>query len=31
MGGRVASPTFVGRIEELQTLEAEGVNVSETG
>ena len=22
MGGRVASPTFVGRIEELQTLEA---------
>ena len=22
MGGRVASPTFVGRVEELQTLEA---------
>ena len=25
MGGRVASPTFVGRVEELQTLEAAAV------
>ena len=27
MGGRVASPTFVGRIEELELLEAAGVRV----
>jgi AAA ATPase domain len=28
MGGRVASPTFVGRVEELQTLEAAKVRVA---
>jgi DNA-binding CsgD family transcriptional regulator/tetratricopeptide (TPR) repeat protein len=30
MGGRVASPTFVGRIEELQTLEAAKVRAATT-
>jgi len=28
MGGRVASPTFIGRIEELQTLEAARVRAA---
>jgi DNA-binding CsgD family transcriptional regulator/tetratricopeptide (TPR) repeat protein len=31
MGGRVASPTFVGRVEELQTLEAARVRAADGG
>ena len=31
MGGRVSSPTFIGRLEELQTLEAARVRAANSG